>query len=119
MTGQPERAAWQRFVAGHPDGNIFHTPAFDDVAAGTEGWASRPLAAVDRASGELMALWPAVHTTVLGGLLRPLTTRAVLFGGCWLHLNLRGKTPWAPCWRWSTAGPGGAPSSPSCDIRRM
>ncbi|MBK9094128.1 MAG: GNAT family N-acetyltransferase [Anaerolineae bacterium] len=81
MTGQPERAAWQRFVAGHPDGNIFHTPAFDDVAAGTEGWASRPLAAVDRASGELMALWPAVHTTVLGGLLRPLTTRAVLFGG--------------------------------------
>ena len=22
MTGQPERAAWQRFVAGHPDGKI-------------------------------------------------------------------------------------------------
>ncbi len=81
ITGQPDRAAWQHFVAAHPDANIFQTPAFADVAAGTAGWASRPLAAVDSASGEIAALWPAVHTTVLGGPLRPLATRAVLFGG--------------------------------------
>lgn len=81
ITDQPARAAWQQFVAHHPDGNIFHTPDFADVVAGTRGWSSRTLAVVDVANGEIAALWPAVLTTVLGGLLRPLATRAVLFGG--------------------------------------
>ncbi len=81
ITDQPARAAWQQFVARHPDGNIFHTPDFADVVAGTRGWSSRTLAAVDVANGEIAALWPAVLTTVLGGLLQPLATRAVLFGG--------------------------------------
>lgn len=81
ITDQPQWAAWQRFVVAHPDGNIFQTPAFNDVAVGTAGWAARPLAALNSASGGIAALWPAVHTTVLGGPLRPLATRAVLFGG--------------------------------------
>ena len=74
ITDRPARTAWQQFVSSHPGGNIFQTPEFADVVAGVRGWSSRTLAAVD-ANGEIAALWPAVLTTVLGGLLRPLATR--------------------------------------------
>lgn len=91
ISERPARAAWQRFVADHPDGNIFQTPAFAEVVAGTEDWTSRPLALVDANNGEMAALWPAVLTTVLGGLLRPLATRAVLFGGMLVAPGRRGE----------------------------
>ena len=90
ITDRPARTAWQQFVSSHPGGNIFQTPEFADVVAGVRGWSSRTLAAVD-ANGEIAALWPAVLTTVLGGLLRPLATRAVLFGGMLVAPNRLGQ----------------------------
>jgi CelD/BcsL family acetyltransferase involved in cellulose biosynthesis len=71
--------AWREFVDHHPQGNIFHTPEMFQVFARTSGY--RPsLWAVAGRHGQVLALLLPVQITVLHRWLRPLTTRAVVYG---------------------------------------
>ena len=70
---------WRRFVEGHPAGNIFHTPEMFQVFARAEGHQPALWAAVDSSNRPLALLLP-VQVTLMNGLLRPFTTRAVVYG---------------------------------------
>jgi hypothetical protein len=74
---KPEQ--WLDFVAGNPQSNVFHTAEMFRVFAQTEG--HRPLlwATVD-GEGNPLALLVPVQITLMGGFLRPFTTRAVAYG---------------------------------------
>jgi len=86
---------WSRFVEDHPQGNIFHTPEMFQVFERAAGHRPALWAAVEAGpDGEhgpggkrILALFLPVEVTValgpgtiLGGPLRRLTTRAVVFG---------------------------------------
>ncbi len=70
---------WHDWVLAHPQANIFHTPEMAQVFARTKGYTPRLWAAVDD-DGTLLALFLPVEVTLFGGPLRPLTTRAILYG---------------------------------------
>jgi hypothetical protein len=70
---------WQKFVDGHPLGNIFHTPEMFQVFARTEGHQPTLWAAVDHSDRPLALLLP-VQITLIDGPLRRFTTRAVVYG---------------------------------------
>lgn len=74
-----EEIIWRRFIDEHPDSNIFQTPEMCQVFARTKG--HRPIlwATVDDDGGVLALLLP-VQVTLIEGLLRRLTTRAVVYG---------------------------------------
>lgn len=72
-------AEWRRFVEEHPQGNIFHTPEMFQVFARTKGHHPTLWAAVGN-DGHVLALLLPVQITLLNGLLRYFTTRAVLYG---------------------------------------
>jgi serine/alanine adding enzyme len=69
---------WRRFVDGHPQGNIFHTPEMFQVFSHVKGFHPTQWAAV-RGDGQIEALFLPVQVT-LHDLLRPLTTRAISYG---------------------------------------
>jgi serine/alanine adding enzyme len=72
-------ADWRRFVAENPNGSIFHTPEMFQVFANTRGFKPDLWAAVNPAGYPLALLLP-VQIAVMSGLMRKLTTRAVVFG---------------------------------------
>ncbi len=74
---------WRDFVDGHPAGNIFHSPEMFHVFARAKGHQPTLWAAVDDSeSGQrLLALLLPVYVTLMGGLFRRLTTRAIAYGG--------------------------------------
>lgn len=74
-----DRDRWQEFLDCQPPGGIFHTPEVYTVFEKAAGHAPELWAAVD-AAGWPAALFAPVRVTVLGGPLRPLTTRSVAFG---------------------------------------
>lgn len=70
---------WRDYVTRHPQGNIFHTPEMFRVFGQAEG--HRPtLWAAFEAEDRPLALFAPVQVTLMGGLLRRLTTRAVAYG---------------------------------------
>jgi len=75
-----DEKAWRRFVQEHPQGNVFHTPEMFQVFERARG--HRPLlrAAIDE-EGLILALLLPVQVTLFGGLLQPLTTRFISYGG--------------------------------------
>lgn len=70
---------WREFVNRQPQGNIFHTPEMFRVFNQTKGHKSTLWAVVDDDNGPLALLLP-VHVTLMNGLLRRLTTRAIAYG---------------------------------------
>ncbi|MFZ5917456.1 MAG: lipid II:glycine glycyltransferase FemX [Chloroflexota bacterium] len=72
--------AWRRFVAEHPDGNVFHTPEMFQVFARARGHQVSLWAAQDD-QGQILALMVPVKVTVLGGPLARLASRSVVYGG--------------------------------------
>jgi serine/alanine adding enzyme len=74
-----EETTWRHFVDEHTDGNIFHTPEMFQVFAKVKGHRPTLWAAVD-ANGDVLALLLPVDVTLKGGVLRGLTTRAVVYG---------------------------------------
>lgn len=70
---------WRGFVDQHPKGNIFHTPEMFQVFARTKGYKPTLWAVVDERYQPLALLLP-VQITLKDGLLRPLTTRAIVCG---------------------------------------
>ena len=76
---QLDKDQWRAFVDHNPMGNIFHTPEMFQVFARTKG--HRPtLWAATGSDGQILALVLPVQVTLLGGLARRLTTRAVAYG---------------------------------------
>lgn len=76
---QLEEKRWREFVDSHEQGNIFHTPDMFDVFSRAKGY--RPtLWAVVSDDERILALLLPVQITVLGQLLRRLSTRSVVFG---------------------------------------
>jgi CelD/BcsL family acetyltransferase involved in cellulose biosynthesis len=71
-------ASWRAFVETHPDSNIYHTPEMFATFAQAKGHQPTLWAAVE--SDRPLALMLPVNVTLLNGLLRPLTTRAVAYG---------------------------------------
>jgi lipid II:glycine glycyltransferase (peptidoglycan interpeptide bridge formation enzyme) len=69
---------WREFVDNHPDGNVFHTPEMFQVFARARGHHPTLWAAED--GGRVQALMLPVEITVLDGLLKGLTSRAVVYG---------------------------------------
>jgi CelD/BcsL family acetyltransferase involved in cellulose biosynthesis len=75
-----DETAWRDFVLEHPLSNVFHTPEMFQVFARAQG--HRPLlwAAVD-GGGQPLALLLPVQITLFDGPMRPLSTRAIVYGG--------------------------------------
>jgi CelD/BcsL family acetyltransferase involved in cellulose biosynthesis len=69
---------WNSFVQHHPMGNIFHTPEMFEVYSRTQGHQPELWAATE--DGRILALLVPVRITLIYGVLRYLTTRAVTYG---------------------------------------
>lgn len=74
-----DEGLWRDFVDRHPQGNIFHTPEMFEVFVRARGHRPSLWATVDE-SGYPLALLLPVQVTLMGGLLRRFTTRAVAYG---------------------------------------
>jgi serine/alanine adding enzyme len=74
---------WRDFVDGHPAGNIFHSPEMFRVFARAKGHQPTLWAAVDdgESGSRVLALLLPVYVTLMDGLFRRLTTRAIAYGG--------------------------------------
>jgi serine/alanine adding enzyme len=70
---------WRGFVEAHPQGNIFHTPEMFQVFSRAERHRPSLWAAVD-GGGRVLALLLPVQVSLLNGLSRHFTTRAVVYG---------------------------------------
>ena len=70
---------WRAFVENHPQGNIFHTPEMFQVFSKARKH-TPTLWATTTPGGEVLALLLPVEITILNGLLRSFTTRAVVYG---------------------------------------
>jgi serine/alanine adding enzyme len=77
---QLDECLWRDFVDGHSLSNIFHTPEMYQVFARAKGHRPGLWAALDDADRPLALLLP-VHVTLMSGLLRRFTTRAIAYGG--------------------------------------
>jgi CelD/BcsL family acetyltransferase involved in cellulose biosynthesis len=84
-------ADWQRFVTENPHSSIFHTPEMFEVFARTKGYEPKIWAVVDQ-SGQPLALLLPVNISVMSGPLRPLTTRAVVFGSVLCQPGIQGMS---------------------------
>jgi len=78
ITNSPSENEWRRFVEGHPAGNIFHTPEMFQVFGRAKRHQPEVWAAT--ADGQMLALFLPVRITLMGGLLRALTTRDIVYG---------------------------------------
>lgn len=85
-----EENLWREFVYRQPQGNIFHTPEMFRVFNQTKGHKSTMWAVVDGDNGPLALLLP-VHVTLMNGLLRRLTTRAIAYGSVLSVPGLEGQ----------------------------
>lgn len=70
---------WRRFVAGHPQGNVFHTPEMFRVFDRVPGYSPELWAASE--DDRILVLWLPVRITLKDGLFRALSTRSVVYGG--------------------------------------
>ncbi len=69
---------WRRFVEQQPAGNIFHTPEMFHVFSRTRGHQPELWAATK--NGRILVLLLPVEISLTDGLVRNLTTRAVVYG---------------------------------------
>lgn len=74
-----DEGKWRQFIESHPTSNVFHTPEMFQVFTQAKGHQPMLWAVTDH-GGQVLALLLPVHVTLRGGLLRRLTTRAVLYG---------------------------------------
>jgi serine/alanine adding enzyme len=74
-----DEKAWRTFVDQHPCGNVFHTPEMIQVFERAKGYRAELWVAVGDA-GQVLALFLPVQVTIMDGLLRRLSTRAIAYG---------------------------------------
>ncbi len=80
---------WRAFVEHHPQGQVFHTPEMFAVFARAKGHCPTLWAVVE--ADQVLALLLPVQVTLWDGLLRRLTTRAVVYGSVLYELSPRGE----------------------------
>jgi len=102
----PEQT-WRAFVDEHPAGNIFHTPEMFQVLGRTTG--HRPELWAVTNDEDVLALLLPVQITLLDGLFRRFTTRAVVYGSVLCAPGARGHEALALLLRTYTQKVGGAP----------
>jgi serine/alanine adding enzyme len=85
-----DESVWRHFVDNHPQSNIFHTPEMFQVFARARGHRPTLWAAVT-GQGEPLALLLPVQVSVIGGPVRFLTTRAILYGSLLCVPGAEGK----------------------------
>jgi serine/alanine adding enzyme len=73
-----DEGLWKDFVESNPQANIFHTPEMFQVFGRAKGHEPHVWAATQ--DGRVLALLSPVWVTLKDGVLRPLTTRAILYG---------------------------------------
>ena len=81
---------WRGFVEEHPAGSIFHTPEMFQVFSRARGHQPTLWAAVDSSNRPLALLLP-VQITLMDGLLRRFTTRAVAYASVLCAPGSEGK----------------------------
>jgi len=87
---QLDERLWREFVEDRPQARIFHTPEMFLVFAQARGHRPTLWAAVDHRGCPLALLLP-VEVTLMGGPLRRLTTRAVVYGSVLCAPGAEGK----------------------------
>jgi serine/alanine adding enzyme len=81
ITTNPDKDTWRSFVKRHPRGNIFQTPEIAEVFSTTKNYSPLTLAAIDRDSGDIVALLNAAIISEFNQLVAPFTSRSVIIGG--------------------------------------
>lgn len=76
---QLDLQAWNQFIDKHPLANIYHTPEMFQVLTRAGGHCPKLWAVLDH-NNEVLALLLPVQITLVAGLLRGFTTRAVSYG---------------------------------------
>ena len=74
-----DETRWRAFVDDHPLGNIFHTPEMFQIISRTKGQQPELWAIINQKKQPL-ALFLPTKVTLIGGLLRHLTARAIAYG---------------------------------------
>jgi len=87
---QLDESLWREFMDNHPQAQIFHTPEMFQVFAQAKGHRPSLWAAVD-GSDRPLALMLLVQVTLMGGLLRRFTTRAIAYGSVLCTSGTEGK----------------------------
>jgi len=80
---------WRRFVEEHPQGNIFHTPDMFEVYSRVPGYRPELWAAIK--GDVILALLLPLQINLMGGILRPLTTRSVVHGSILCAPGIEGQ----------------------------
>jgi serine/alanine adding enzyme len=86
---QLDEHLWRDFVDSHPLSNIFHTPEMFQAFSRTKG--HQPELWATTQEGRVLALLLPVRITLKDGLLRPFTTRAVVYGSVLCVSGSEGK----------------------------
>lgn len=81
ITNSFNKQQWDEFVLNHPHGNIFQTTDMAEVYRQTKNYDPILLAAIDPASGEILAVLQAVIIREMGGLLGSFSARSVIQAG--------------------------------------
>ncbi len=79
ITSSFDKSKWDEFVLQHSNSNIFQTSLMAEVQA-DQNYEPISLAAIND-SGEMLTVLQAVMINEMNGILKPLTSRAVLQGG--------------------------------------
>mgnify|MGYP001069360119 CR=1 FL=1 len=85
-----DEKSWREYVKQHPQGNIFHTPEMFQVFSQAKGYRPTLLAALNQ-EDEITVLFIPVQITLMEGLLRPLTTRAIAYGSVLCSPGVQGS----------------------------
>lgn len=84
-----DEGLWRDCVDNNPRGNIFHTPEMFQVFSRVEGHQPQLWAATQE--GRVLALLLPVGITLKDGLLRPFTTRSVIYGSVLCTASAEGR----------------------------
>jgi serine/alanine adding enzyme len=87
---QLDEHVWREFVDNHPQSEVFHTPEMFRLFAQVEGHRPTLWAAVDSERRPIVLLLP-VQITLMRGLLRKFTSRAVVYGSVLCAPGSEGK----------------------------
>ena len=90
VTRELDELLWREFVDQHPQGHIFHTPEMFQVFTRAKGHQPTLWAVVER-NNRILALFLPVRVTLTDGILRRLTTRAIVYGDALHAPGIEGK----------------------------
>lgn len=88
VTESIDRDKWEDFVSSHPEGNIFQTCAMADVYRSTKNYEPISLSALEKETGEILAVLQAVIIRDAPGLVGSISSRSIINGG---PLFVKGK----------------------------